>query len=138
MLCSSVRGAWCACLFLLVMMPFAAGSAEAVQSDARAADGPPPPLAPAVTPQGQYKDGTYLGWGSCRHGDIQASVVVTEGRIVSAVISQCRTRYSCSWIAGLPSQVIGRQGAQVDYVSGVTESTDAFSDAIAEALSKAK
>ena len=48
MLSSSVRGVWCACLFLLILISLAAGSAEAVQSDARAADGPPPPVAPAV------------------------------------------------------------------------------------------
>jgi uncharacterized protein with FMN-binding domain len=88
--------------------------------------------------QDDYKDGTYLGWGSCRHGDIQASVVIQSGRIVSAAIAQCRTRYSCSWIEALPGQVVSRQNTNVDYVSGATQSTDAFADAVAEALSKAK
>ena len=91
-----------------------------------------------ATQRGEYRDGTYLGWGSCRHGDIQASVVIEGGRIASAAIAQCRTRYSCSWIDMLPGQVVSRQSTNVDYVSGATQSTDAFADAVAEALSKAK
>jgi uncharacterized protein with FMN-binding domain len=88
----------------------------------------------------------YLGWGSCRHGDIEASVVIQEGKIASVAISQCLTRYSCSWIApktpggglpDLPGQVVERQNTKVDYVSGATESSYAFADAVTAALSKA-
>src|SRR5690348_16087773 len=89
---------------------------------------------PAVPP---YKDGTYSGWGSSRHGDIQAEVVIAQGRIASARIQQCLTRYSCSWIAALPGQVVSRQSADVDYISGATQSSDAFYYAIAEALKAA-
>ncbi len=87
---------------------------------------------------GAYKDGTYTGWGTCRHGDIQATVVVASGRITSATISQCLTRYPCSWIEALPPQVVQRQSAEVDYVSGATQSADAFYGAVTDALSKAK
>ena len=97
-----------------------------------------PSPAPTVAPQAHYKDGTYSGWGTSRHGDIQATVVVEGGRIASAAIAQCLTRYSCSWISLLPPQVVSRQSAEVDYVSGATQSTDAFYYAILEALSKAK
>jgi uncharacterized protein with FMN-binding domain len=97
------------------------------------------PTVPEEEPRtAEYKDGTYLGWGSCRHGDIQASVVIEGGRIVSAGIAQCLTRYSCSWIAALPGQVVSRQSTNVDYVSGATQSVDAFADAVADALAKAK
>jgi uncharacterized protein with FMN-binding domain len=84
------------------------------------------------------KDGTYSGWGTSRHGDIEASVEIKDGRIVSATITQCLTRYSCSWIAALPGQVVWRQSAEVDFVSGATQSTNAFYYAVLEALSKAK
>jgi uncharacterized protein with FMN-binding domain len=84
-----------------------------------------------------YKDGTFFGWGYSRHGDIQASVVIQDGHIVSTAIATCATRYSCSWIANLPQQAVERQGPKVDYVSGATQSSNAFSDAVAEALSKA-
>jgi uncharacterized protein with FMN-binding domain len=85
-----------------------------------------------------YKDGTYLGWGTSRHGDIQAAVVIQDGRIASATIAQCLTRYSCSVIANLPPQVAQRQSPETDYVSGATQSTNAFYYAVVEALSKAK
>jgi uncharacterized protein with FMN-binding domain len=103
---------------------------------------PAPTAAPLATPPAaaasQYKDGTYSGWGSCRHGTIEATVIIAAGRIESARISQCRTRYSCSWIDALPGQVVTRQSPEVDYVSGATQSVDAFYYAVVEALSKAK
>jgi uncharacterized protein with FMN-binding domain len=40
-------------------------------------------------------------------------------------------------IAGLPSQVVQRQSAQVDIVSRATYSSEAFKDAVAQALSQA-
>lgn len=92
----------------------------------------------AVQAEPTLRDGTYLGWGSSRHGDIQAQVVIEGGRIVSASIAQCLTRYSCSWIAKLPPQVVERQSPEVDYVSGATQSTNAFYYAVVDALGKAK
>ena len=111
---------------------------------------PPAPIAIAQPepaspkPQGEggpkpaYKDGTYLGWGTSRHGDIQAQVVIEDGRIKAATIAQCLTRYSCSVISNLPPQVAQRQSPETDYVSGATQSTNAFYYAVVEALSKAK
>ena len=94
--------------------------------------------APVAAPKPLYKDGTYYGWGTSRHGDIQAAVVIQDGRIASATIAQCLTRYSCSVIAKLPPQVAERQSPETDYVSGATQSTNAFYYAVVEALSKAK
>jgi uncharacterized protein with FMN-binding domain len=94
--------------------------------------------APPVVRQSQYKDGTYSGWGTSRHGNIEATVVIQDGRIASAEISQCRTRYPCSWVSQLPGQVVSRQAPNVDYVSGATQSVNAYYSAVVEALSKAK
>jgi uncharacterized protein with FMN-binding domain len=99
---------------------------------------PVPVAPPPAVRQNQYKDGTYTGWGSSRHGDIQAAVVIQDGRIASAEIAQCRTRYPCSWIAQLPGQVVSRQSPTVDYVSGATQSVNAYYGAVVEALAKAK
>jgi uncharacterized protein with FMN-binding domain len=98
------------------------------------------PTLAALTPPNapQWKDGTFLGWGTSRHGDIQASVVIEGGRIASATIAQCLTRYSCSVIERLPPQVAQRQSPEVDYVSGATQSTNAFYYAVVDALNKAK
>jgi uncharacterized protein with FMN-binding domain len=103
-----------------------------------AATAPEATTAPAPSAAPKWKDGSYTGWGTSRHGDIQATVVVEAGRIVSATISQCLTRYSCSWIAALPPQVVSRQSPETDYVSGATQSTNAFYYAVVEALAKAK
>ena len=97
------------------------------------------PAAPALPkPSVQYKDGEYLGWGNCRHGDIQAKVVISAGRITSATIAQCWTRYSCNWIDPVVPQVVQRQSPNIDYVSGATQSVDAFYWAVIDALNKAK
>jgi uncharacterized protein with FMN-binding domain len=117
--------------------PATSGAAAASPAPAGSADTAPPP--PAVAPAKiTWKDGTYLGWGSCRHGDIQASVTIEHGRITVAKIAQCWTRYSCSWISALPPQVVERQSQDVDWVSGATQSADAFYGAVVDALSKAK
>lgn len=65
-------------------------------------------------------------------------MVIEGGRIASATIAQCMTRYSCSVISQLPPQVAQRQSPEVDYVSGATQSANAFYYAVGEALSKAK
>ena len=98
----------------------------------------PAPARPAEPPRGQFKDGVYRGYGTSRHGDIEAEVEVSGGRIGTVRISQCLTRYSCSRISELLDEVVARQSAKVDYVSGATQSSDAFIQAVTDALSKAR
>ena len=103
------------------------------------APAPSPSPSPSTVPaKPAWKDGTYTGWGYSRHGNIEAAVVIEGGRILSANITQCRTRYSCDVIDRIIPQVAQRQSPEVDYVSGATESADAFYGAVFEALSKAK
>ena len=92
---------------------------------------------PSTPASPRYKDGTYTGWGSSRHGDIQAQVVIENGRIVSATIAQCLMRWPCSWIEVLPPQVVERQSPETDFVSGATQSTNAFYYGVVQALGKA-
>lgn len=97
----------------------------------------PAPQTPAQ--QAQYKDGTYLGWGNSRHGDLQVAVVIQGGQIVSADIAKCLTRYPCEGVIDkLPGQAVSRQSFKVDCVSGATDSSYAYMDAVFDALSKAK
>ena len=121
-------------------------AAEPIQvpADTAPSNVPASPTATASSPPTDtattaiMRDGIYSGWGTSRHGDIQATVEIKGGRIAAAYISQCLTRYPCSWIAALPPQVVTRQSAEVDYVSGATQSTNAFYYAVVEALNKAK
>lgn len=99
---------------------------------------PEKPAQPDSAKAAVWKDGLYSGWGTSRHGDIQAYVEIKGGKITSAFISECLTQYSCSWIARLPKQVVDRQSAEVDYVSGATQSANAFYYAIVNALKQAK
>jgi uncharacterized protein with FMN-binding domain len=115
-----------------------ASPAPAVAAPLPAVAVPPAALPSSPQPEPKWKDGTFTGWGTSRHGDIQAAVVIEGGRITSATIAQCLTRYSCNIIAMLPPEVTQRQSGEVDYVSGATQSTNAFYYAVAEALGKAK
>jgi uncharacterized protein with FMN-binding domain len=65
-------------------------------------------------------------------------VIIEGGRITSSAITKCNTRYDCSWIKSIVPQVVERQSANVDYVTGATESADAFYYAVVEALNQAK
>ena len=103
------------------------------QATAPASKGSDAPAGPVT-----YKDGLYSGWGTSRHGDIEAYVEIKGGRITSAFISECLTQYSCSWIAKLPPMVLEAQSAEIDYISGATHSSNAFYYAVANALKKAQ
>ncbi|MEQ1691372.1 MAG: FMN-binding protein [Gemmatimonas sp.] len=107
-----------------------ASSATPATTDASAT-----PAAPAKT---VWRDGVFVGRGTSRHGDIEAMVEIKDGRIIGAVISQCLTRYSCSWVNHLLPQVVSRQSADVDYVSGATQSANALYYAVLQALTQAK
>ena len=97
-----------------------------------------PPSAPPAPRKKKYSNGTYSGWGTSRHGNILATVVVLDGEIISAEIARCETQYSCAILDALPGQVLSRQSAYVDLVSGATESADAFANAIFRALLSAQ
>ena len=96
-----------------------------------------PSPAPTPPPAPKWNDGSYSGWGRSRHGDIQATVAIENGKIVYVAISVCATRYSCDVIGKLPGQVLERQSPETDFVAGATESTNAFYYAVVEALKKA-
>ena len=92
-------------------------------------------VAHAAVRQGRYPDGDYLGWGYCRHGKIQVQVEIRSGRISSAEITKCQTRYPCSVIKDTPSRLASSQNSEAsDFVSGATQSVDAYYDAVVDAL----
>jgi uncharacterized protein with FMN-binding domain len=102
----------------------------------------PTPIAitrePASTTAAKWRDGTYTGLGDSPHGDIEARVVIKDGRIVEAGIATCDTRYPCSVIDPLIHQPVERQSPDVDYMSHATESSDAYYYALVAALDNAR
>lgn len=86
----------------------------------------------------QYKNGTFDGSGSNRRGSIGVKVSITNDKITDVEISHFAMHYSKNDVVGLPQEVIQKQSAQVQNVSGATYSTQAFQDAIEDALMQAR
>ena len=93
---------------------------------------------PTSASAAKWRDGTYTGLGDSPHGDIEARVVIKDGRIVEAGIATCDTRYPCSVIDPLIHQPLERQSPDVDYMSHATESSDAYYYALVAALENAR
>jgi uncharacterized protein with FMN-binding domain len=96
----------------------------------------PTPL-PATTLGANWRDGTYTGWGTSRHGEIKAQVVIKNGRIVESSVASCETRWPCDVITDIFHQPVERQNADVDRVSRATESSNAYYYALVAALDNA-
>jgi uncharacterized protein with FMN-binding domain len=84
------------------------------------------------------KDGTYTGVGTSRRGNVQVSLSIQGGRIANVNITGATTEYPTRDIANLPGQVVSRQSAQTDIVSGATYSSLAFRGAVQQALQRAQ
>jgi len=85
-----------------------------------------------------YKEGTYTGAGSNRRGSIQVAVTIISDKITDVEISHFAMHYTIDDVVGLPQEVVQKQSAQVRNVSGATYSTQAFKDAVQDALSQAR
>ncbi|MBV8085364.1 MAG: FMN-binding protein, partial [Chloroflexi bacterium] len=101
-----------------------------------------PASSPSASPAGTtasagLKDGTYPGTGWSRHGSVSVSVTVQNGKITAAPITGVTTRYSQSVISGLPAKVVSGQSANVNMVSGATDSSTAYRSAVQQALAQA-
>ena len=92
---------------------------------------------PRPAAKGAYVDGAYTGTGSSRHGSITVSVVIEGGEIVSAAVTDCETRYPCSDVNPLASEVLTTGGVPTNNVSGATDSSRAYRAAVTQALQKA-
>jgi uncharacterized protein with FMN-binding domain len=85
-----------------------------------------------------YKDGTYTGQGTSRRGGVSVSVSIQSGAIANVQITSANTEYPVSRIASLPSVVVKQQTANVNVISGATYSSQAFKQAVQQALTLAQ
>ena len=92
----------------------------------------------AATATSAYKDGTYTASGTSRRGGVSVSVTVKAGTITNVQITSVNTEYPVSRIASLPSAVIKQQSSKVNIISGATYSSQAFIQAVQNALALAK
>jgi uncharacterized protein with FMN-binding domain len=84
-----------------------------------------------------YQDGTFTGAGTSRFGGFEVAVSIKGGVITGVELTKVTTRYPASRVAALPGQVVQRQSANVDIISGASNSSRAFKDAVTQALSQA-
>lgn len=98
--------------------------------------------APSQT--GKFKNGTYTGSAADAYfGTVQVQAVVSGGRLADVNILQYpsdrgTSRYISSMsLPTLKSEAIRSQSANVDAVSGATQTSDAFTQSLGDALAKA-
>ena len=98
----------------------------------------PSQLSTGAAQTGAYTDGTYNGTGTSRFGSIAVAVTVQGGNIAKVTITDSTTSYPSSRIAALPARVVTAQSAQINTVSGATYSSQAFKQAVQQALTQAQ
>ncbi len=92
------------------------------------------------TVQGNFKDGVYEGTGKGNNGDITVEVTVEGGNIVSVVLKEHGETEGIYEAAekGVVEDMIAGQTADVDTVSGATNTSKGIIEAVAAALEGAK
>jgi len=98
-----------------------------------------------IIPKGQYTDGSYIGTSAdAYYGTVQVQAVISGGKIVNAVfLNYPQDRSTSRQINSqampyLIQEAIAAQSANVDIVSGATDTSQAFQQSLASALSQAK
>ena len=107
---------------------------------------PTPTPAPktVVAPKGQYRDGQYTGNASYSHGyDIQVTAVIKGGKLADAVANYPQSSRTSEYINSqaipyLVQQALQAQSANINGVSGASETSAAFADSLSTALAMAK
>ncbi len=107
---------------------------------------PTPTPTPVVTkPTGQYVDGTYVGsTANAYYGNVQVQATVTGGKLTDVTFLQYPNDRSTSRfinnqaMPSLQSEAIQAQSANVNGVSGASDTSAAFRESLASALSQAK
>lgn len=135
--------------FVLYSLTHARASATALGPQTALGAGPSPgataPAGATGAPAGRYKSGSYVGKVSdAQWGYIQVKAVIQNGRIADVQFLQYPSDRNRSIAINsyadpqLTSEAIQAQSAQVDIVSGATDSSMAFMESLADALSQAQ
>jgi uncharacterized protein with FMN-binding domain len=104
---------------------------------------PPPTTSPASS-KGQYRDGTYTGnSANAYYGNVQVKVTIQGGKITDvAFLDYPKDRSTSLMISNqampqLVQEAIQAQSANVNGVSGATDTSAAFQQSLSSALSQA-
>lgn len=95
-------------------------------------------------PAGKYTDGSYTGLAAnAYYGMVQVQAIVKNGALIDVQFLQHPTMHDTSRYINaqampmLTREALKAQSAQVSGVSGATETSDAFKQSLASALSQA-
>ena len=106
---------------------------------------PAPISTPAPKPAGQYADGSYTGSSAnAYYGTVQIQAVIQGGKLTAVnFLSYPNDRNTSRYINSqampqLKSEAIQMQSANVDGVSGATDTSQAFIQSLGSALAQAK
>ncbi|MEW4412208.1 flavocytochrome c [Clostridium sp. AN503] len=96
--------------------------------------------AAAPEAQGNYKDGVYEGTGKGNNGDIKVEVKVEGGNITAITLKEHGETEGIYEAAekNVVADIIKTQNAEVDAVSGATNTSNGIMEAVANALKDAK
>jgi len=103
------------------------------------------PTPAGTTSSSLYKDGSYTGsTADAQWGYIQVKAIIQNGKITNVQFLQYPNERNRSIEINnyadpkLSSEAIQAQSAQVDVVTGATDTSDAFIQSLSDALSQAK
>jgi uncharacterized protein with FMN-binding domain len=121
--------------------PATTGGGTSDSSSISVSPGPSGTIVPGAT----YKDGTYIGSvADAQWGNVQIQVVIQQGKLTNVSFLQYPDDRNRSVMINnyadpqLISEAIQAQSANVDTVTGATDSSDAFIQSLTDALSQAK
>ncbi len=132
--------------------PVAANTGPAANTPTGPAPTPTPTPSPTPTPTpaptqstGLYKNGSYVGSAAdAYYGNVQVKAIVQNGALSNIQILQypsdrgTSVRINSNALPQLVQEAIQAQSANVNMVSGATESSGAFQQSLASALAQAK
>ena len=131
--------------FVSKSFPGTTHNASFVASDTVAVSNPMHKMISKKRPAGQYTDGSYTGNAEdAYYGTIQVQAIIQNGALADVQFLQHPNDRSTSrYINGyampiLKQEAISAQNANVNIVSGATDSSQAFQQSLASALSQAK
>lgn len=137
--------------FILYSLMYHASPVVLVPTSTAKSSGPTSTSTPGTAPTtgttsgALYKDGSYTGSvADAQWGYIQVKAIIQNGKITDVQFLQYPNDRNRSIDINnyadpqLRSEAIQAQSAQVDVVSGATDSSDAFIQSLSDALSQAK
>ena len=132
--------------------PLAPTAADPTQSNPSATlpsdtatSAPQPTETPAQQPGSQYKDGTYTGAvADAFYGNVQVQVTIANGQITNIQFPQWpndrsrSVRINQQALPMLTQEAIQAQSANIDVISGATDTSYAFAQSLQSALGQAQ